>query len=54
MKVSDILNALVPSSAGLERMFSTMGFICDSERNRLDPEKHKELTFCYKMLHGIS
>ena len=52
MEANDVLNVLVSSSAGLEFLFSTMGFICDSKRNRLDPEKHKKLAFCYKMLQG--
>ena len=53
MKVADILNVLVPSSAGLERIFSIMGFICDSKKKRLDPEKHK-LVFCYKLLQELT
>ena len=52
LKVNDVVNALVPSSAGIDRLFSTKGFICNRKRNRLDPEKHKKLAIYYKKLQG--
>ena len=46
MKVNDHLNVLVQSSAGLERLFFTMGIVCDDKRNRLDPETYRKLAVC--------
>ena len=42
---------LVPSSAGLERVFSTMGFIHTDLRNRLGTEKVHKLAFCMRLLN---
>ena len=44
------LEKLSPSSAGLERMFSTMGFIQSDLRNRLKLEK---LTFIKRVLSDV-
>ena len=44
------LESLAPSSAGLERMFSTMGFIQIDLRNRLGMEKLEKLTLIKKTL----
>ena len=44
------LIALIPSSAGLERAFSTMGFIHSDLRNKLGPEKVGKLAFCMRLL----
>ena len=37
--ISEQLMAMVPSSAGLERIFSSMGSFHSEVRNRIDPEK---------------
>lgn len=34
-----------PATVESERLFSTAGQICDSKRNRLDPERVKMLVF---------
>ena len=44
------MEKLSPSSAGLERMFSTMGYIQDDLRKRLDMEKLEKLTFIKRVL----
>ena len=46
-----ILHVLVPSSAGIERVFSTMGHIHSDKRNRLSAEKTTKLTFINKLLN---
>ena len=48
--ISEQLMAMVPSSAGLERIFSSMGYIHSEIRNRLDPEKVRKLAFCMRLL----
>ena len=40
----------IPSTGGLERMFSSMGFIHSDLRNRLDPAKVNKLAFCLRVL----
>lgn len=39
-----------PATVFSERLFSTAGIICDSKRNRLDPERVKMLVFLKKNL----
>ena len=46
-----VLDVLVPSSAGIERVFSTMGHIHSDKRNRLSAEKTTKLTFINKVLN---
>ena len=41
---------LVHSPAGLERVFSTMGFVHADIRNRLGSEKVTKLEFCLRAL----
>jgi hypothetical protein len=41
----------VASSAGVERLFSTFGFVHSDVRNRLGIEKASKLTFIYRMLN---
>ena len=41
---------LIPSTAGLERVFSTMGFVHADIRNRLGSEKVTKLAFCMRAL----
>ena len=41
---------LIPSTAGLERVFSTMGFVHSDLRNRLGSEKVTKLAFCLRSL----
>ena len=41
---------LIPSTAGLERVFSTMGFVHVDIRNRLGSEKVTKLAFCLRAL----
>ena len=53
-KLSDVLmvlHVLVPSSAGIEPVFSTMGHIHSDKRNRLSAEKVTQLTFINKILN---
>jgi hypothetical protein len=56
----DMLNLIkmlfttVASSAGVERIFSTFGFIHSDVRNRLGSEKAAKLAFIYKMLNSSS
>ena len=40
------------SSAGVERIFSTFGFIHSKIRNRLGTEKAGKLVFIYKLLNA--
>ena len=52
-KIADLslkMLRLIPSTAGLERVFSTMGFVHCDLRNRLDPEKVGKLAFCLRAL----
>ena len=44
------MQKLSPSSAGLEIMFSTMGYIQDDLRNCLGMEKLEKLTFIKRVL----
>ena len=44
--------SLVPSSAGVERAFSTMGFIQNDYRNKLNNEKVVKLAFCMRTLRN--
>ena len=46
------LHSACASSASIERIFSTFGFIHDKIRNRLGVEKAAKLVFCYRMLAG--
>ena len=39
----------IPSTGGLERMLSSMGFIHSDLRNRLDPAKVNKLAFCLRV-----
>ena len=50
LQLSLVLFSLVPSSAGIERIFSTMGHVQTDLRNRLNPEKVKKLAFCNRLL----
>ena len=43
----------VASSAGVERVFSSFGFVHSKVRNRLGIEKGGKLVFMYKLLNGI-
>ena len=45
------LISIAPSSAGLERVFSSMGFVHSDLRNRLAPEKVGKLAFCLRVLN---
>ena len=45
------LFSAVASSAGVERVFSTFGFVHSDIRNRLGIEKASKLTFIYRMLN---
>ena len=42
---------MAPSSAGLERLFSSMGYVHSDIRNRLDPERVRKLAFCMRLLN---
>ena len=44
------LHSCPSSSAGIERWFSTIGFIWSKTRNRLGAEKAKKLATCYRAL----
>ena len=46
--------AMVPSSAGLERIVSSMGYIHSEIRNRLDPEEVRTLAFCMRLLSSAA
>ena len=55
-ELSDVLmvsHVLVPSRAGIERVFSTMGHIHTDKRNRVSAEKTTQLTFINKLLNQI-
>ena len=43
--------ALRPSSAGIERIFSSMGLVHSELRNRLSQEKVSKLAFCLRLLN---
>ena len=47
----EIAAALVPSSAGIERVFSSMGFVHSDLRNRLFSEKVAKLAFCLRAVN---
>ena len=44
------LLALVPTSGGLERVFSTMGMVEDGKSNNLDSAKTAKLSFFMRAL----
>jgi hypothetical protein len=44
------LYQLPPSSAGLERIFSTLGYVWTDLRNRLQPETAEKLCQCCRFL----
>ena len=44
------LMSLAPSSAGIERAFSTMGYVEGDLRNSLSSEKTEKLAFCMRCL----
>lgn len=44
----------IASSAGIERVFSSFGFVHSDVRNRLGTEKAAKLTFMYKVLNSDS
>ena len=50
LPLMDVLFALVPSTAAMERAFSTMGLIHSEIRNRLSPVKVKKLAFIIRAL----
>ena len=50
-RVSEELMAMVLSSAGLERVFSSMGHVHSEIRNKLNPEKVRKLAFCMRLLN---
>ena len=47
----DQLLGAVCSSAGIERIFSTFGFVHSKVRNRLGTEKAAKLVFVYRLLN---
>ena len=49
-KIAEDVLCLIPSSAGLERIFSSLGFVHDETRNRLSIEKANKLAFCLRLL----
>ncbi len=49
-KICTELFILIPSSAGIERMFSRLGYILDETRNRLSVDKAEKLAFCFRLL----
>ena len=49
-KIVDAFLALIPSSASLDRIFSTLGFVHDETLNRLPIEKANNLAFCLGLL----
>ena len=49
-KIADALLVLIPSSAGLERIFNTLGFVHDETGNRLSIEKANKIAFCLRLL----
>ena len=44
------LHSCPASSAGIERWFSTIGFVWSYVWNRLGAETAKKLSFCYRLL----
>ena len=53
LKMCRQLMTAVASSAGVERVFSSFGFVHSKVRNRLGIEKGGKLVFMYKLLNGI-
>ena len=51
MELAQTLSSVAPTSAGLERIFSHMGFVHSDLRNRLLPEKVAKLAFCLRCLN---
>ena len=51
-EIAESLVEAVPSSAGLERHFSTLGFTYGTLRCQLGVEKAGKLAFLYKQLNG--
>ena len=45
------LVSIAPTSAGLERVFSSMGFVHSDLRNRLSTDKVGKLAFCLRVLN---
>ena len=45
-KIAEDVLSLIPSSAGLECIFSSLGFVYDETSNRLSIEKANKLAFC--------
>ena len=50
-QVAQKLLTAIASSAGIERIFSTFGYIHSKIRNRLGIEKAAKLVFVYRMLN---
>ena len=50
-QVAQKLLTAIASSAGIERLFSTFGYIHSKIRNRLGIEKAAKLVFVYRMLN---
>ena len=46
------LLSVPPSSAAIERMFSTLGHVWTKSRNRLGAKKAMKLAKCYRALRG--
>ena len=51
MTLVDQLHTARASSSGIERIFSTFGFVHSKLRNRLGTEKAGKLVFLYKLLN---
>ena len=49
-KIAEDVFSLFPSSAALERIFSSLGFVHDETRNRCSIEKANKLAFCLRLL----
>lgn len=52
ISLASLLLGTPPSSASIERIFSSFGAIHTKIRNRLGNEKTAKLVFCYRMLRG--
>ena len=50
--LSVLLFDLPPSSAGIERPFSSLGYVHSNVRNRFGQEKATKLAFIMRMLHS--
>ncbi|XP_054285024.1 zinc finger BED domain-containing protein 4-like [Macrosteles quadrilineatus] len=49
-KIATKYMCIPPATVFSERLFSSAGLICDKKRNRLDPERVKQLVFLHKNL----